>query len=306
MAKSIKKSGQKPVGIVAKPSEQGVLILATKIIVWLEERDIECFVDEEIFSDLKGEAQGHSKKLYRSQFTTECDQVIVLGGDGTFISAARHPASTPSTIIGVNMGSLGFLTEIAQDEVFEILESVLAEEAALGERRLLKARVFRKGEKLHTFFAMNDVVVTKETLARIFAIEVEVDKTAAANLRGDGLICATPCGSTAYSLAAGGSIVHPEVDALLLTPICPHSLTSRPLVVPGSSTVRLGISENNDVNEPLYLTVDGQEGMELIPGDLVEVTTSDSAYKVARSESRSYYDVLSEKLNWASGGPRST
>jgi len=303
VASSKKKSSSFPVGIVAKPSEEGVLKLAGKIVSWLEERELECFVGEEIYSELPEKAQKYATSLFRAEFTSKCNPVIVLGGDGTFISAARHPTEEPCTIIGVNMGSLGFLTEIAQEEVFDILERVLASEATLGERRLLKARVFRGGEELHTFFAMNDVVVTKETLARIFAIEVEVDQTAAANLRGDGLICATPGGSTAYSMAAGGSIVHPDVDALLLTPICPHSLTSRPLVVPGSSTVKLGIGESNDMNEPLYLTVDGQEGMELVPGDLVEVVTSSSAYRVARSESRSYYDVLSEKLNWAAGGP---
>jgi len=287
------------VGIVAKPTEQRALELTKEIITWLENASISYRLDHSA-AEL---ASITDKKLIvkREELTTVCNPIVVLGGDGTFISVSRHPAEVIPTIIGVNMGSLGFLTEILTSEVFTALEEVLEGKAPLSQRFLLSAELFRNDKLVASYSAMNDVVLTKEALARIFGIEVEVNGNRAAFLRGDGVIIASPCGSTAYSLAAGGSIVHPQVNALLLTPICPHSLSGRPMVLPADSEIVLNIGPEMDEKEMIYLTVDGQEGKELQPGDKVKVTTSSHSFYVANSTKRSYFNVLGEKLGWAFG-----
>ena len=299
------------IGIVAKPSEPKAIELAKRLIDWLQTKSMDFVVDDQIVSDpaLSPEANTWTSplpSLPRSEFTSRCNPIVVLGGDGTFISVARHPDETPKTIIGVNMGSLGFLTEISSGEVIPILESVLSGNTPLESRYLLEATIYRDEKKLSSFFAMNDFVITKEALARIFPVKVTIDDCPAAKIRGDGLIVATPGGSTAYSLAAGGSIVHPAVQALLMTPICPHSLTVRPLVLPGDSKLSLVIGKEHGRNDSFFLTVDGQEGMEILAGDTIEITTSNFTYIVARSPGRSYYDILGEKLSWASSGPKNS
>ncbi len=297
------------VGIVAKPSEPYAIELAKQLIDWLQAQSISFFVDDQIVDDTALSPENNAwtqalPSLPRSEFTSRCDPIVVLGGDGTFISVARHPDPTPKTVIGVNMGSLGFLTEISKSEVISVLKSVLAGTTPLERRYLLETKIYRNQKQVNSFFAMNDIVVTKEALARIFPVKVTIDDCPAARIRGDGLIVATPGGSTAYSLAAGGSIVHPAVQALLMTPICPHSLTVRPLVLPGDSKLSLVIGKEHGRSDSFFLTVDGQEGMEIHAGDTIEVTTSNFSYAVARSPGRSYYDILGEKLSWASSGPK--
>lgn len=292
------------IGIAAKPSEDAAKKAASLLADFLQEEEFEYFVDKTLKKFLDGFDSKYEQAncISRKDFTNTCDIIVVFGGDGTFISVARHPSPQTKTIIGVNMGSLGFLTEISEKEVISILKSALTSSAKVEERFLLKAAVIREGSLAKEFYAMNDVVISKDTLARIFSVSVEIDSNSAVKVRGDGVIVATPSGSTAYSLAAGGSIVHPSVSALLLTPICPHSLTSRPVVLPGTSKLSLALDNDNELEESIYFTVDGQEGMALTAGDKIEVTTSEFAYNVAKSPSHSYYDVLTKKLVWGAKG----
>jgi NAD+ kinase len=285
------------VGVAAKVSEPRAIALLQKVVQWLDERSIDFMVDEAVKSDALGLPP--ERYIPRAKLTNECNPIVVLGGDGTLISVSRYPAMHPPTIIGVNMGTLGFLTEVTVDELFPTLAAVLAGKAASEERFLLRAAVERNGAPFREFFAINDIVITKNALARIFALDFAVDGKFASLISGDGVIVSTPLGSTAYSLSAGGSIVHPQVDAILLTPICPHSLTSRPLVLPGNSELSLRlVPQAGEANEEIFLTIDGQEGMALQANDSVTIHTSDNSVLVARSPSKTYYEVLGSKLKW--------
>ena len=287
------------VGIVAKPSQPGALALTLEVIDWLEKRGIPFRVDSDS-APLLSRKIPDDLILARDDIPTQCNPLLVLGGDGTLISVAHFPATPPPTIVGVNMGTLGFLTETPREELYTALESVLAGTARLSRRSLLHASVHRKGQQPVDCYAVNDIVLSKEALARIFGVTITIDGDLAANLRGDGVIVASPCGSTAYSLAAGGAIVHPEVQALLITPICPHSLTSRPLVVPGSSVVELTVGPglSREISS-VYLTIDGQQGMALTNGDCVVVQTSEHSIDFVGLPGRSYYQLLRAKLMWA-------
>ncbi len=291
-------SERKPVvGVVAKPANPHAKKLTQKLIDYLVDRKISFLVDESTAQELKPAAVTTDTIIPRKSLAQICSPIVVLGGDGTLISVCRHAFEPAPIIIGVNLGTLGFLTEIAMEELFPTLEAVIAGSAVLERRFLLDTSVHRSGRKVAEYTAINDVVATKEALARIFAIELSIDGEFAALVRGDGLIVATPGGSTAYSLAAGGSIVHPLVDAVLVTPICPHSLTSRPLVLPGRSRLSLKVFSNAK-GETVFLTVDGQDGMPLYSGDQVQVTTSTYSVLFAKSPSKHYYEILGTKLKW--------
>lgn len=284
------------VGVVAKP-QPSAKKLAESVLAWIKQRNIDFRLDSEVATAL---GMTGDFVLPRHKFTSECDIVVVLGGDGTMISVCRHASETPATIIGVNVGTLGFLTEITVEELIPTLEATLNGTVKKEARLLLAANVMRDGSSLNRFSAINDIVLTKEALARIFGVQLRVNGENAALIRGDGVVVSTPVGSTAYSMAAGGSIVHPLVGALLVTPICPHSLTSRPLVLPGSSTIELEVdSSAKDEEREVFLTIDGQEGMALIGGDRVIITTSNFRVYFVRSPSRNYFEVLGAKLKWA-------
>ena len=285
-------------GVVAKTRQPTTRELTSQILEWCRARKLDYRVDSEIATELNFTES--EKIIDRREIARQCGLIVVLGGDGTLISVCRHGVSPPPTILGVNAGTLGFLTEITTDELFPVLEETLAGRAKLETRSLLAAEVWRKGKRIAEYSAMNDVVLSKEALARMFSVEVSVSGEFAAIIRGDGVIVATPGGSTAYSLAAGGSIVHPQVNAILITPTCPHSLSTRPLVVPGNSTIDLVlVSKTNRAQKEIYLTIDGQEGMELRAEDRVTVTTSQHRVVFVKSPSRTYYDVLGTKLKWA-------
>lgn len=285
------------IGIVAKLNHPKAKPLTKSLISYLTKKKIDFVLDEETSQLAKIDPR---KILPRDGLTKVCKIIIVLGGDGTLISACRHPSNLSPTIIGVNLGTLGFLTEITSNEIFKVLELTLSKKIKTERRQLFKIEVTRNKQKLKTYYAINDVVITKEALARIFSVEIRINGEFAANLRGDGVIVATPNGSTAYSLAAGGSIVHPQVDAVLITPICPHSLTSRPLVLPGNSTIELQLSpENKTKINPVFLTIDGQDGMELNQKDSIEVTCSKYSVNFVKSPVRTYFQILATKLKWA-------
>lgn len=296
-----KSSSEIPVvGVVAKPRVARARDLVAQLLAWLRDQKIKSVVGSDIAPELSDFELGEAKVVEREEVSASADILVVLGGDGTLISASRFPSSREPRIIGVNMGTLGFLTEITKDELFDTLAKTIAGEAEIEERALLSAQVLRSGKVFREFTAVNDAVLTKQAIARIFSVDLSVDGAFAATLRGDGVIVATPGGSTAYSMAAGGSIVHPQVDAILVTPICPHSLTSRPLVLPGSAQLTITLkmrapSQSGDV----YFTVDGQEGMELALSDQVRIAKSAHKIRFVKSPARNYFDVLGTKLKWA-------
>jgi len=226
---------------------------------------------------------------------SQVDLLIVLGGDGTLLSVARLVGARRVPILGVNLGALGFLTEIPLEDLYRTMEEVLSGEYQFSERMMLTAHVLRQGEGIAEYSVLNDAVINKGALARIIEMETYIDSEYVTTYRADGLIISTPTGSTAYSMAAGGPIIFPSLQALVLTPICPHTLTNRPLVIPNWVKIEvILISEREDV----YLTLDGQVGIALRYRDAVEVRSAEHSIRLIRSSHRSYYEVLRTKLKW--------
>jgi NAD+ kinase len=226
------------------------------------------------------------------------DLIVVLGGDGTLLSVAGcvGAADLDVPILGVNFGSLGFLTEATLPELYQSLEAALGGAARVEERLMLRATTVRRGAALPEHLALNDVVITKAARARMTDLSVSVGDEFVTRVKADGLIVATPTGSTAYNLAAGGPIVQPVVDAIVLTPIAPHMLTNRPIVIPASSVVR--VQPMMAERDELYVTFDGQEGYQLEAGDEVRIRCADRRVRLLRPSSRSYFEVLRQKLKW--------
>lgn len=223
------------------------------------------------------------------------DFVVVLGGDGTLLSTARNVARAGIPILGINLGSLGFLTEIRSDEIATALEAVDSGRCELSQRAMLHCRVCRNGQCVADYDALNDVVMNQRAVARITDFEVKVNGIFVSQYRADGLIIATPTGSTAYSLAAGGPILSPEVPGFLITPVASHALTNRPLVVRDTATIQVSITVTR---EQAYLSVDGQQGEPLEEGDVVECRKSEFSVKLFKFPDRSFFHVLRTKLKW--------
>jgi NAD+ kinase len=230
-----------------------------------------------------------------AQMATRADLCIVLGGDGTLIHAARMFKGRTVPLLGVNLGSLGFMTEIRSSELAEVLERVLEGKGRIDSRMKLSCRLYRNDKLIVDDEVLNDVVINKSALARIADHETFMDDELIALYKADGVICSTPTGSTAYSLSAGGPIVHPSIDCVILTPICPHALTQRPIIVPGEQVIRIVLK---NVVSDVYLTLDGQTGHPLQPGDRVEVQRSANRVHLVRSPTMGYFSVLREKLHW--------
>jgi NAD+ kinase len=223
------------------------------------------------------------------------DLCVVVGGDGTLLSAARSLGGRPVPILGVNLGGLGFMTETGPEEAPSVFAEVLKGRFDVGRRMTLDATLLRSGKSVARQSVLNDVVISKSALARMIELKVIIDRHMVTLYRADGLIVATPTGSTAYSLSAGGPIIHPEMDALLIAPICPHTLTMRPLVVPGGAAVEITL--NTDDSE-VYLTLDGQIGFPLRARDRVRVRRGERPVLMVRSRRRNYFEVLRRKLRW--------
>lgn len=277
------------VAIAVKQSSREVLGLAAELARWLKRRKIEVQVDEALLRSL-GELD-----LCPAADPPQVDLVVVLGGDGTLLSVARNQAGA-APILGVNMGTLGFLTEVNRTELFPSLVRILAGEYELLERSLLRVSLVRAaGPQNGTFAVLNDVVVNKSALARIIRMAVHVDGRPIAVYRADGLIVSTPTGSTAYNLSAGGPIIEPSLGVAVLTPICPHTLSMRPIVVPDRSVIEITL-ESPD--EEVFLTLDGQEGLSLGHGDRVRIEVADEPVRLIKVAERTFYDSLREKLGW--------
>jgi NAD+ kinase len=277
----------KKAGLVIKPHAPSVEGILKIVVEFLEKRGVACVLEEAAARKL-----GRPDGMERAAIAAASDLVIVLGGDGTLLSVAHEAARAGVPVMGVNLGRLGFLTEIPVGEAVPTLERFLAGETDLvSPRWLLEGRTAKE-----TSFCLNDLVVTKGAVARMIELAIAIDGRDVATLKADGLIVSTPTGSTAYSLSAGGPILHPRVPAILLTPICPHTLSFRPLAVPASSTVAVRLLTGG---EEVHLTFDGQRGGAFVRDDVVEVRRAPFELRLVTSPRRGYYDLVKEKLGWA-------
>jgi NAD+ kinase len=275
------------VGLVVKRNRPRAARLASRMIAMLRRRGLHVVLD--VDAQMKG-----APTLAKAALARASDLVVVLGGDGTLLSIARHAAAT-LPILGVNMGELGFLTEVTEPEALRMLGRVLAGDYELDRRMTLAAALERGGRVVRRFRALNDVVISNGSLARVVAFSVLVDEQPLASYRADGLIVATPTGSTAYSLSVGGPVVEPTVRVLLVSPISPHTLTNRPVVLRPEAVVRIVVG---DGERDAILTIDGQETMPLGGHDVVVVRRGTRTVSLVRSPDRTYYDVLRSKLGW--------
>jgi NAD+ kinase len=278
-------------GIISKPNRELLSSVVPPLIQWLRGRKIAVLVDQETQECV----DCGSPAVARDAIAAQVDLLIVLGGDGTLLSAARALGSHKVPILAVNLGGLGFLTSVTLDELYPLLEQVLAGKHRTSERMMLDATILRAGHPDERQCALNDAVANKAALARMLDFDVHVDGNHVGRYRADGLVVATPTGSTAYSLAAGGPIIDPDLDAFVITPICPHMLTNRPLVVPDTARIDLDFTA---AEEPVYMTLDGQIGFQLKPKDRVTITKSKSRVALVRPPSKTYFEVLRSKLKW--------
>ena len=290
-------TGVTRVGIVAKTRLAAAAPVVRDVAAWLERRRLKPVVERRT-AELAGLAGVDAADA--AELPDASDLILVLGGDGTLLGMARLIAASAADppILAVNFGGLGFLTEITLPELFEALSSVVEGSARVDERRMLRSRTERGDTTTGEGVALNDVVITKSALSGMIDLSVSVGDQFVAQLRADGLIVASPTGSTAYNLSTGGPIVHPLVNAVILTPIAPHMLANRPLVLPESAAIRI----QPDLAKPhaqAYASFDGQTGFELAPGDTVVVETAPRPLRMIRAAARPYYAVLREKLGWA-------
>ncbi len=277
------------VGIIAKPDVRQTNVLLPALLEWLAARQVGVRLDQDAAAYLDKEG------LDREHVPDGCQLVIILGGDGTLLSAARAIAGRDIPLFAVNLGGLGFLTAISVEELFPELERALRNEHRIARRRMLSCEIQRDGEIVASYDALNDVVITKGQIARMIDLVCNVDAHFVCRYKADGLIIATPTGSTAYSLSAGGPIVFPSVGALCITPICPHTLTNRPVLVSDSSVIQvLNLAATGDA----YLTIDGQVGEPLHESDRILCRSSQKSVSLIRPPRMLFFDVLRQKLKW--------
>ncbi|MCL2760867.1 MAG: NAD(+)/NADH kinase [Desulfuromonadales bacterium] len=280
----------KKIAIFAKvhnPRCQGV---AGELVDWLKKKRIKALVEPHLARHLGITATKTANIL------KEADLAVVLGGDGTLISTVRLIGERNLPILGVNLGSLGFLTEVTVEEMYAALERCLKGDFRVSNRVLLKSTLTRNGVDMGSRLVLNDVVINKGALARIIDLATMVDEFELTTFKADGLIISSPTGSTGYSLAAGGPILYPTMNCMIVTPICPHILTNRPIVLEGSSVITVTVTSLDD--EDIYLTLDGQVGTELKSGDVVTVKRARHSAKLVVSEERDYFEILRKKLKW--------
>ena len=285
----------KCVGAVVKPNHKEAWQTACELSDWLKKRNIN-LIGKPREENEKSNAEACGIEAVETEaFQARADLIVVLGGDGTMISTARLVGNREVLVLGINYGSLGYLTEFRIEEMFEALEAILAGDYAIDRRVMLEVEHRRDGAVLEGGRVLNDVVINKAALARIIEIEVELDDLFVNSFRADGLIVATPTGSTAYNLSAGGPIVYPSMNAVVLTPICPFTLTNRPIVVPDSAAINLHLKNEN---EGVVITLDGQIGYQMKTGDTVSIRKSPTNFNLVQPPNRNYFDVLRNKLKW--------
>ena len=283
------------IGVLAKAQLRAAAPHLADITSWLHARGAEAIFETATAALAPG---ANLPAASKHTLATDADMVLVLGGDGTLLSMADSIGEAGSLIpiLGVNFGSLGFLTEVTLPELRASLEAALDGRARIEERMMLRAVITRDGRPFARHVALNDVVVTKGARARMIDLSVHVGDEFVTRVKADGLIVATPTGSTAYNLAAGGPIVAPSIDALILTPIAPHTLTNRPIVIPAVTPVR--VQPVMDERDEVFITFDGQEGFQLQGRDQIDVTRSETPLRLIKPSTRSYFEVLRTKLKW--------
>lgn len=280
----------KCVGVIVKPNHSEAWDTACELSAWLGERGIDL-----VGKSLSEDEICRVSTLPTEEFIEKVDLVVVLGGDGTMISAARLLGDTEIPVLGINYGSLGYLTEFRIEEMFPALEQVLAGDFSLDKRITLDVQHLRSDEVLSKNRVLNDVVINKAALARIIEINVRLNGYFVNSFRADGLIVATPTGSTAYNLSAGGPIIYPSMNTMVLTPICPFTLSNRPIVVPDEARIELSLETSN---EEVALTLDGQVWFALENGDTVKISKSPTTFNLIQPPNRNYFEVLRDKLKW--------
>ncbi len=277
------------IGIICKTGISEPVVILKELLPWLRQKGYETFVDVETASVLNIDG------FARSQIPSLSDLIIVLGGDGTLISTCRLVADKGVPVLGVNIGGLGFLAEIPVEKLYEMLEMVLTGNCPIEERLMLKAQVLRHGALIAEYNVLNEVVVNKAALARIIDLETYINQSYVTTFKADGLIISTPTGSTAYSLSAGGPVLYPTLDNMVVTPICPHTLTNRPIVLAGNSVIEVIL---RSPTERVYLTLDGQVGFSVMQNDTVVVVKSPFKTRLLIPCDRDYFEILREKLKW--------
>lgn len=272
------------VGIVVKPDHPEARVTAGELSAWLEAKGIAQAGD--VVEAGTPDAE---------ETSLNADLIVVLGGDGTMISTARLIGGGDVLVLGINYGSLGYLTDFRIEEMFPALEMIIAGEYEIDRRVMLDAELWRGDKQIATGRVLNDVVMNKAALARIIEIDVHLNGLFVNSFRADGLIVSTPTGSTAYNLSAGGPIIYPSMNAVVMTPICPFTLTNRPIVIPDAATIELKLK---DENEGVILTFDGQTGHTMLADDRVVIRKSEPTFNLVHPSNRNYFDVLRDKLKW--------
>ena len=295
----------KRIGIIAKKNKPEAVSIARSLVEWLQPKKIEVYIEEEmgrlLFTSGPSLRAGlplsdaYINSVERSDIPDHVEMVIVLGGDGTLLSVARLVGDHEVPILGVNLGGLGFLTEITLEELYRVLERVIQGDFITDERVVLNAAVIRRGERMAEFIVLNDAVINKGALARIIDLETTINEEYLTTFKSDGLIISTPTGSTAYNLSAGGPIVYPSLHCIIITPICSHTLTNRPIVIPDDVEIRAILKTKQ---QEVILTLDGQQGFSLEFEDVVEVRKAEGRILLIKSPYRHYFEVLREKLKW--------
>jgi NAD+ kinase len=280
----------KSVAVISKPEKPELAQILPPLLEWFRKHDYRVVMDSESAAYASG-----PEVIDRQEMASRpLDFVVVLGGDGTLLSTSRAVAKAGVPVLGVNLGSLGFLTEVPLPELYEALEDVDQKRAAIESRSLVECRLIREGKTILSYAALNDVIVNKSAMARLNAYDLFIDKAFVTSYKADGLIVSTPTGSTAYSMAAGGPILMPSVDAFVITPVSPHSLTHRPLVVRDSVEIEIVVKTGE---EQAYLSVDGQVGMPVQDEDRVVCRRAEYQVQLLRIR-RAFFEVLRTKLKW--------
>lgn len=279
----------KKIGIIAKISNPNAVLTAEDAAAWLVKRGAEVYVETAVKDVVKS-----GRAVPITEIPRMVEAIVVLGGDGTMLYTVRVADGAGIPILGVNQGGLGFLTAITIDEMYPLLEKILADDFTTVERMMLRVKVSRKGKVISTHRVLNDAII-KSKGARLVLLETRINNEYVTTYRADGLIVATPTGSTAYSLSAAGPILYPTIDSIIVSPICPFNLTNRPVVIPDWMTVSVTLTEGQ---KDLYLTLDGQEEIEIESGDTVDMERSDETVRLVRHEGKSYFSILRERLMW--------
>ena len=284
------------IGIIAKRNSPEAIVLARNLAEWLRPKGIEVYFEKEVEEVLAPSVSGvFLDPVDREEMSDHVEMIIVLGGDGTLLSVARQVVGLNIPILGVNLGGLGFLTEIALEELYPVLDRVIEGDYRADQREVIHVAVIRKGRTLAEYTVLNDAVINKGALARIIDLETTINGEHLTTFKSDGLIISTPTGSTAYNLSAGGPIVYPTLDCIIITPICSHTLTNRPIVIPDEVIVRVILKTRQ---QEVILTLDGQQGFPLEFDDEVEVKKSDARILLIKSPHRHFFGLLREKLKW--------